>query len=76
MGLRSAIQVSEVVVTVKVTEHRRQRVRCGCGCRTLAPLPDGVPAGAFGPSVAAAAATLTAARVSRRVSRPGIDGHF
>ena len=61
-------QVSELVVTVKVTEHRRQRVRCGCGCRTLAPLPDGVPAGAFGPSVAAAAATLTAARVSRRES--------
>jgi transposase len=44
------------------------RVRCGCGHRTLAQLPAGVPAGAFGPSVAAAATTLTAARVSRRES--------
>ena len=61
-------QVSELVVTVRVTEHQRNRIRCGCGHRTLAPLPVGVPAGAFGPSVAAAAATLTAARVSRRES--------
>ena len=61
-------QVSELIVTVQVTEHRRNRVGCECGHRTLAPLPVGVPAGAFGPSVAAAAATLTAARVSRRES--------
>lgn len=61
-------QVSELVVSVDVTEHRRQRVACACGHHTLAPLPAGVPAGAFGPSVAAAAATLTAARVSRRQS--------
>lgn len=59
-------QVSEVVVRTEVTEHRRMRVRCGCGRRTLAGLPAGVAPGAFGPSVAAAAATLTAARVSRR----------
>ena len=59
-------QVSEVIVRTEVTEHRRMRVRCGCGHRTLAGLPAGVPAGAFGPEVAAAAATLTAARVSRR----------
>jgi transposase len=51
---------------VDVTEHRRMRARCRCGCRTLGDLPAGVPAGAFGPAVAAAAATLTAARVSRR----------
>ncbi len=37
-------QVSELVVTVQVTEHRRNRVRCECGQRTLAPLPAGVPA--------------------------------
>jgi transposase len=61
-----AHQVSEIVVRVEVTEHRRMRVRCECGRCTLAELPAGVPAGAFGPAVAAAAATLTAARVSRR----------
>jgi transposase len=59
-------QVSEIIVRVEVTEHRRMRVPCTCGWRTLAELPAGVPAGAFGPAVAAAAATLTAARVSRR----------
>lgn len=59
-------QVSEIIVRVEVTEHQRMRTRCQCGCRTLAELPDGAPAGAFGPGVAAAAATLTAARISRR----------
>jgi transposase len=59
-------QVSEIVTRVEVTEHRRLRVRCDCGRCTLAGLPAGVPAGAFGPGVAAAAATLTAARVGRR----------
>jgi transposase len=61
-----AHQVSDITVVVKVCEHRRMRTRCSCGHRTLAPLPAGVPEGAFGASVAAAAATLTAARVSRR----------
>jgi transposase len=61
-----AHQVSEIIVRVEVTEHRRMRTRCRCGRCTLAELPVGVPAGAFGPAVAAAAATLTAARVSRR----------
>jgi transposase len=61
-----AHQVSEIIVRVEVTEHRRMRTRCGCGRCTLAELPAGVPAGAFAPGVAAAAATLTAARVSRR----------
>jgi len=59
-------QVSEIVVRTEVTEHRRMRVRCTCGKCTLAELPAGVPAGAFGPAVQGAAATLTAARVSRR----------
>jgi transposase len=59
-------QVSEIVVRTVVTEHRRMRVRCECGKCTLGDVPAGVPAGAFGPAVAAAAATLTAARVSRR----------
>ncbi|MGI8730069.1 MAG: hypothetical protein ACR2LK_08795 [Solirubrobacteraceae bacterium] len=59
--------MTDIVVRVEVT-HRRMRTRCACGCRTLADLPVGVPAGAFGPAVAAAAATLTAARLSRRDS--------
>jgi transposase len=59
-------QVSDIKVLVEVCEHRRMRARCGCGHCTLAPLPAGVPEGAFGASVAAAASTLTAARVSRR----------
>ena len=59
-------QISEIVVSTEVTEHQRMRVRCRCGQRTLADLPTGVHAGAFGPAIAAAAATLTAARVSRR----------
>jgi transposase len=59
-------QVSEIIVKVEVTEHQRMRVRCDCGACTLAELPAGVPAGAFGPGVQAAAATLCAARVGRR----------
>jgi transposase len=62
-----AHQVSEIEVGVLVTEHRRLRARCGrCGRQTLAELPTGVPAGAFGPSISAAATSLTAARLSRR----------
>jgi transposase len=60
-------QVTEIEVRVLVTEHRRQRACCAsCEQLTLADLPAGVPAGAFGPAVAAAAAALTTARVSRR----------
>jgi transposase len=59
-------QVSDIRVVVEVCEHQRMRTRCKCGHRTLAPLPAGVPEGAFGATVAAAASTLTAARVSRR----------
>lgn len=59
-------QVSDIRVVVDVCEHQRMRTRCKCGHRTLAPLPAGVPEGAFGATVAAAASTLTAARVSRR----------
>jgi transposase len=66
VGEPVAHQVSEVIVTVEVTEHRRMRVRCDCGACTLAELPAGVPAGAFGPGVQAAAASLCAARVGRR----------
>jgi transposase len=65
-GQPVAHQVSDIRVIVEVCEHRRMRTRCACGHRTLARLPAGVPEGAFGPTVAAAASTLTAARVSRR----------
>jgi hypothetical protein len=46
-----AHQVSEVILRVEVTEHRRMWVRCGCERCTLAQLPEGVPAGAFGSEV-------------------------
>ncbi len=59
-------QVSDIKVIVEVCEHRRMRARCECGHCTLAALPAGVPEGAFAASVASAASTLTAARVSRR----------
>ncbi|WP_249011260.1 DUF6444 domain-containing protein [Conexibacter sp. DBS9H8] len=47
-----AHQVWELpVVACSVTEHRRARVRCRCcGKATLAPIPEGVPVGAFGPN--------------------------
>lgn len=61
-----AHQVSEIITRIEVTEHRRMRVRCECGACTLAGLPAGVPAGAFGPGVASAAATMCAARIGRR----------
>jgi transposase len=62
-------QVAELPpVTVVVSEHRLQRVCCpGCGQVTRAELPAGVPAGAFGPRLEAAVATLSVRnRVSRR----------
>lgn len=68
-GAPVAHQVSDVVVAVRVCEHRRQRVCCaGCGARTLAELPAGAPAGAFGPGVMAACASLAGYRLSRRDS--------
>ena len=67
-------QVSDIRVLVDVCEHRRMRARCGCGHSTLAPLPAGVPEGAFGASVAAAVSTLTASRVSRRETSRLLEG--
>ena len=62
-------QVTELPeIAVEVTEHRLHRRRCpGCGERTRAELPADVPAGAFGPRLEAAVATLAVRnRVSRR----------
>jgi transposase len=43
-----------------VIEYRRHRLRCPhCGTRTLAPLPEGVPTGAFGPRLSAMLAMLS-----------------
>jgi transposase len=48
-------------VVCLVTEHRRLRRRCGgCGKVTLAEVPPGVPAGAFGPNLCATVIGLCA----------------
>lgn len=62
-------QVTELPeIAVCLTEHRLHRCRCpGCGKATRAELPADVPAGAFGPRLEAAIATLAIRnRVSRR----------
>jgi transposase len=62
-------QVSELPpIAVTVTEHRLHRLRCpACAAETRAELAAEVPAGAFGPRLQAAVATLAVRnRVSRR----------
>ena len=62
-------QVTELPeIAVVLTEHRLHRRLCpGCGTATRAELPADVPAGAFGPRMEAAVATLAIRnRVSRR----------
>jgi transposase len=62
-------QVAELPpIAVTVTEHRLHRLRCpACAAETRAELPAQVPAGAFGPRLQAAVATLAVRnRVSRR----------
>jgi transposase len=62
-------QVSELPpIAVTVTEHRLHRLRCpACAAETRAELPAEQPAGAFGPRLQAAVATLAVRnRVSRR----------
>jgi transposase len=62
-------QVAELPpIAVTVSEHRLHRLRCpSCAAETRAELPPGVPRGAFGPRLRAAAATLAVRnRVSRR----------
>ena len=50
-----------------VEEYVLHSLDCACGVRTTATLPDGVPTGAFGPSVVAMAATLMGVcRLSKR----------
>jgi transposase len=69
VGLPARRQVTELPeIAVCVTEHRLHRCRCpGCGKATRAELPTDVAAGAFGPRLEAAIATLAVRnRVSRR----------
>ena len=50
-----------------VEEYVLHALDCACGVRTTATLPDGVPTGAFGPSIVAMAATLMGVyRLSKR----------
>ena len=55
-------------IAVVLTEHRLHHLRCpDCGTVTRALLPADVPAGAFGPRLSAALATLAVRnRISRR----------
>jgi len=69
IGAPARHQVAELPsIAVILSEHRLQRLRCPqCGAVTRAALPAGVPAGAFGPHLQAAIATLAVRnRVSRR----------
>lgn len=62
VGVPVCHQVWELpAVVCRVTEHQRLRVRCGCcGKVTLADVPAGVPAGAFGPNLCATVVGLCA----------------
>ena len=64
-------QVTELPpVRPHVTEDQLQTLRCGrCGQATAAPLPPAVPAGAFGPRLAATVAVCTGVyHLSRRTT--------
>jgi transposase len=72
-------QVSELPeLAVRVTEHLLHRRRCpDCGATARAELPAAVPAGAFGPRLEAAVATLAVRnRVSRRDTVELLDELF
>jgi transposase len=72
-------QVGELPeIAVRVTEHRLHRLRCpDCGASARAELPAEVPAGAFGPRLEAAVATLAVCnRVSRRDTVELLDELF
>jgi len=69
VGKPARHQVAELPSTaVILSEHRLQRLRCPqCGAVRRAALPAALPAGAFGPRLQAAVATLAVRnRVSRR----------
>ncbi len=65
-GQHQVVEIAEVKATV--TEYQYHIVQCPeCGGFTVAVLPDGVPAGAFGPRLEATIAVLTGVyRLSKR----------
>jgi transposase len=72
-------QVAEIpAVHAHVTEHQMHSQCCdACGHVTPAELPDGVPAGAFGPRLQAVTALFTGAyRVSKRVAESALSDLF
>jgi transposase len=72
-------QVTEIPpVKAHVTEHRLHSQMCDrCGHATQAALPDGVPAGAFGPRLLAVVALFTGAyRISKRVAVEALGDLF
>ena len=69
LGAPARRQVAELPpIAVLLSEHRLHRLRCpDCGLSARAELLPGVPAGAFGPRLEAAVATLSVRnRISRR----------
>jgi transposase len=69
VGASARHQVAELPpITIRLTEHRLHRLRCpDCGRTTRAELPPEIAAGAFGPRLEAAIATLSVRnRLSRR----------
>ena len=71
VGDRVCHQVWELpAVVCTVTEHQRLRLRCGCcGKVTLAGVPVGTPAGAFGPNLCATVVGLSAYMSREEVAR-------
>ena len=72
-------QVAEIpAVRAHVTEHQMHTQCCdACGHTTQADLPDGVPAGAFGPRLQAVIVLFTGAyRVSKRVAESALSDLF
>lgn len=63
-------QVTEVPpIRPEITEYQLHTLGCRCGGRTRAPLPPGVPAGAFGPRLQAWVAVCTGVyHLSRRTT--------
>jgi transposase len=61
-------------VVCVVTEHQRLRVKCSCcGKVTLAAVPAGVPAGAFGPNLCATVVGLCAHMSREEVAKFVVD---
>jgi transposase len=60
-----------------VTEHRLHTQQCECGWATTAPLPDGVPTGAFGPRLQGITSLLTGCyRLSKRTAQEILSDLF